>query len=207
MTKEYFKNINLFLTEESKKYTVYPKKIDSFNAFNVCQLNNVKAVVLGQDPYHSEGQAHGLSFSVQKGIRIPPSLRNIFKELKADLGINPPADGYLQSWAERGVLLLNSILTVRKGLPGSHKDCGWQTFTDNTIKLLNLLDRPIVFILWGAFAKSKKELITNNKHLILEAAHPSPFSAHNGFFGCKHFSKTNEFLIKNDIKPIDWNIR
>lgn len=208
MKKEYFGNISKFLSEESKQHAIYPPKEDIFNAFTYCEINNVKVVILGQDPYHGKDQAHGLSFSVRPGIPVPPSLKNIYKETKTDL--KSEADfsyGCLIRWTDRGVFLLNSILTVRASMPGSHRDCGWQTFTDNTIKVLNDLDRPIVFMLWGAFAKNKKNLLTNKKHLVLEAAHPSPYSAYSGFFGCKHFSKANEFLIKNNIEPINWDIK
>ena len=168
-------------------------------------FENVKVVIMGQDPYHGEGEAHGLSFSVQDNVKIPPSLQNIYKELYSDLGIPPKNTGNLTGWAKEGVLLLNSTLTVEKDKANSHQGVGWQYFTDYVIKVLNLSEKPIVFILWGNFARSKKVLITNPKHLILESPHPSPFSAYNGFFGSKPFSKTNDFLIKNNIKPIDWS--
>ena len=168
--------------------------------------NDVKAVILGQDPYHGYGQAHGLCFSVQKGVKCPPSLVNIYKELKADLSIDTPNHGNLTKWAQQGVLLLNTVLTVREGQPNSHKDCGWQWFTDEVIKMLNEREKPIVFILWGGNARSKKKLIDQNKHFIIESAHPSPLSAYNGFFGSKPFSKTNELLKSVNISPIDWNI-
>ncbi len=203
--KEYYLKIRNFLKNEYSTCNIYPHMNDIFNAFKYTSYKNTKVVILGQDPYHGKNQAHGLSFSVQKGILKPPSLQNIFKELKTDIGIDIPTHGDLTSWAKSGVLLLNASLTVKESTPNSHANCGWSIFTDNIISLLNQKEEPIVFILWGAFAKKKKSLITNNQHLILEAAHPSPFSAHNGFFGCKHFSKTNEFLSKYN-KNIDWNI-
>ena len=168
--------------------------------------NDVKAVILGQDPYHGYGQAHGLCFSVQKGVKCPPSLVNIYKELKSDLSIDTPNHGNLTKWAQQGVLLLNTVLTVREGQPNSHKDCGWQWFTDEVIKKLNEREKPIVFILWGGNARSKKKLIDQNKHFIIESAHPSPLSAYNGFFGSKPFSKTNKLLASVNISPIDWNL-
>lgn len=204
--QEYYKNIIEFIQQDAKQYTIYPSSKDIFNTFKYCPFENVKCVILGQDPYHGAGQAHGLSFSVNEGVTIPPSLKNIYKELKSDLGIDPPAHGCLVSWARQGVLLLNASLTVREGQPNSHKDIGWYTFTDKIISVLNEKDTPVVFILWGSFAKQKKNLITNNKHLILESPHPSPFSAHYGFFGSKPFSKTNDFLIKNNILPINWSL-
>ena len=179
---------------------------DIFNCFKLTDYSSVKAVILGQDPYHGYGQAHGLCFSVQKGIKPPPSLVNIYKELKSDLEIEIPTHGELTSWAKQGVLLLNTVLTVREGTPNSHKDCGWQWFTDEVIKLLNKRDSPIVFILWGGNARSKKKFIDQNKHFIIESAHPSPLSAYNGFFGSKPFSKTNALLKSVDIEPINWNI-
>lgn len=190
---------------DSNNGKIFPKRKDLFNAFELCSLENTKVLILGQDPYHRDNQAHGLSFSVPKGIAAPPSLKNIFKELKNDLNIDLPSHGCLESWAKQGVLLLNSILTVREGSPGSHKNIGWETFTNAVIKQVNDFERHIVFMLWGAFAKSKKVLITNERHLVLESAHPSPYSA-TGFFGCKHFSKANEFLIKNKINQINWSI-
>lgn len=180
---------------------------DIFNAFKLTSYDSVKAVIIGQDPYHGEGQAHGLSFSVRKGIAPPPSLVNIFKEIKDDVGIdNTGMHGELTKWAENGVLLLNSVLTVRADQARSHRNLGWEEFTSNVINLLNLREKPIVFMLWGADAKAKSALITNPQHLILKAAHPSPLSAYNGFFGCKHFSKANEFLKSRGIEPIDWSI-
>lgn len=197
-----FYNMIMKLYDEK---TIYPLKENIFNAFKLTSFENVKVVIVGQDPYHGEGEAHGLSFSVQDNVKIPPSLQNIYKELYSDLGIPPKNTGNLTGWAKEGVLLLNSTLTVEKDKANSHQGLGWQYFTDYVIKVLNLSEKPIVFILWGNFARSKKVLITNPKHLILESPHPSPFSAYNGFFCSKPFSKTNDFLIKNNIKPIDWS--
>ena len=205
--KEYFINLKKFVIEEYKTKEIYPKMSEIFNAFLKTSYDNVKVVILGQDPYHGENEAEGLSFSVKVGIQKPPSLINIFSELQSDLGISPPNHGSLVSWAEEGVLLLNSTLTVVKDSPKSHSNRGWETFTDEVIKALNKKDTPIVFILWGSDARSKKRFITNKKHLIIESAHPSPLSAYRGFFGSKPFSKTNEFLIKNNIKPINWKIK
>ena len=205
--KEYFKKLQKFIIDEYKTKTVYPKMSEIFNAFTKTTYDNVKVVILGQDPYHGEGEAEGLSFSVKVGIQKPPSLINIFSELKEDLGIDPPNHGSLVHWAEQGVLLLNATLTVLKDTPKSHSNKGWETFTDEVIKLINKKETPVVFILWGSDARSKKYLINNKKHLIIESAHPSPLSAYRGFFGSKPFSKTNEFLIKNNIKPIDWKIK
>ena len=205
--KDYFKNLQKFIIKEYKNKTIYPKMSEIFNAFTKTSYDNVKVVILGQDPYHGEGEAEGLSFSVKVGIQKPPSLINIFTELKNDLGINPPNHGSLVSWAEQGVLLLNATLTVVKDNARSHAGHGWEIFTDEVIKLINKKETPVVFILWGSDARSKRSLITNKKHLIIESAHPSPLSAYRGFFGSKPFSKTNEFLIKNNIKPIDWKIK
>jgi|ERR1700722_15704434 len=204
--KEYFRGIQKSVAADSEVGKIFPNRKDLFNAFKFCPIENTKILILGQDPYHGANQAHGLSFSVPERIAVPPSLKNIFKELKSDLNIDLPSHGCLESWAQQGVLLLNSILTVRQGSPGSHKGMGWEIFTNEVIRCVNDLEQPIVFMLWGAFAKSKKPLITNEKPLILQAAHPSPFSAHDGFFGCKHFSKANEFLIKNGTEPVDWKI-
>ena len=180
---------------------------DIFNAFKLTDYNDVKAVILGQDPYHGKGQAHGLCFSVKRGIKPPPSLINIYKEQKADLGIDQPFDsGDLTKWTKQGVLMLNTVLTVREASPNSHKGMGWEQITDKVIKLLNDREKPVVFILWGANARAKKSLITNPNHLIIESAHPSPFSAYNGFFGSRPFSRTNEFLIKTGQSPIDWQL-
>ena len=200
-----FKNFYNMIMKLYDEKTIYPLKENIFNAFKLTSFENVKVVIMGQDPYHGEGEAHGLSFSVQDNVKIPPSLQNIYKELYSDLGIPPKNTGNLTGWAKEGVLLLNSTLTVEKDKANSHQGLGWQYFTDYVIKVLYLSEKPIVFILWGNFARSKKVLITNPKHLILESPHPSPFSAYNGFFGSKPFSKTNDFLIKNNIKPIDWS--
>ncbi|MBO5475061.1 MAG: uracil-DNA glycosylase [Bacilli bacterium] len=187
--------------------TIYPAKENIFAALKLTPYKDVKVVIMGQDPYHGEGEAHGLSFSVMDGIKLPPSLKNIYKELYDDLGIIPANTGNLTKWAKEGVLLLNSTLTVVKDAPNSHSKLGWNLFTDYIIKKLNEREEPIVFILWGNFARSKKEFITNKRHLVIESAHPSPFSARNGFFGSRPFSKTNEFLEKNNIEPIDWDIK
>lgn len=205
--KEYFLKLMDYLKEEYSKKTIYPKQSDLFKAFRNTSYSDTRVVILGQDPYHGENQAEGLSFSVREGIQQPPSLKNIFKELNDDLGCSIPKTGSLVSWTLQGVLLLNAVLTVEKDKPASHKDLGWEIFTDAVIEKLNEKEEPVVFILWGAFAKSKKKLITNKKHYIIESAHPSPFSAYNGFFGSKPFSKTNKFLIKNNLKPIDWQIK
>lgn len=203
---EGFKKFLKIVDEKYKSKIVYPPKEYIFNALKLTSYENTKVVIVGQDPYHGEGEAHGLSFSVQKGIKIPPSLNNIYKELYNDLGIKPHIDGDLTKWAEQGVLLLNAVLTVEKDKPASHHKLGWELFTDYIIASLNEKKEPVVFILWGNFAKEKKKLITNSRHLIIESAHPSPFSASYGFFGSKPFSKTNEFLKKNNIKPIDWQL-
>lgn len=205
-SKEYFKNLVNFIKEEKSRYKIYPPGSLIFNAFNTTPVNKIKVVILGQDPYHGEGQAHGLCFSVPLGIKPPPSLINIFKELNSDLGIAFPKHGNLTSWAEQGVLLLNATLTVRANSPGSHQNKGWETFTDAVIKTLNDTKNNLVFILWGNYAKAKQNLINPEKHLILTAAHPSPFSANSGFFGCKHFSKTNEYLMKIGKEPINWSL-
>ena len=204
--KEYFINLLDFIKNEYKTKTIYPKQNEVFNAFRYTDYDNVKVVILGQDPYHGPNQAEGLSFSVSNEVLKPPSLKNIFKELESDLKIPFPEVNSLKKWAKEGVLLLNAVLTVEEHKPTSHKDKGWEIFTDDVIKLLNKKETPIVFILWGNYARSKKTLITNPKHLVLESAHPSPFSAYNGFFGSKPFSKTNEFLKKNNIKEIDWRV-
>ena len=204
--QEYFTNLIDFVKEEYKNKVIYPKQNEVFNAFRYTDFDNVKVVILGQDPYHGPNQAEGLSFSVSNEVLKPPSLKNIFKELESDLQIQFPEHNSLKPWAKQGVLLLNAVLTVEEHKPTSHKDKGWETFTDNIIKIINKRETPTVFILWGAYARNKKDLITNPKHLIIESAHPSPFSARNGFFGSKPFSKTNEFLRKNNIKEIDWRI-
>jgi len=203
--KEYYKNLRQYLIQEYKTTIVFPSKYDIFNALKYTSYQDVKAVILGQDPYHEPNQAHGLCFSVKRGIPKPPSLVNFFKELKSDFGIEPPAHGCLEDWAKQGVLLLNTVLTVRAGQANSHKGKGWEIFTDRVIELLNQREKPMVFILWGANAKTKTALITNKNHLILTAAHPSPLSAHNGFWGCRHFSKTNEFLRQYG-ESIIWEI-
>lgn len=204
--KPYYKELISFLKSEYENNIIYPPKENIFEALNLTPYKDVKVVILGQDPYQTPNFAHGLSFSVNIGITIPRSLNNIYKELSSDLGYYTPNHGNLIKWAEQGVLLLNTVLTVRKGESNSHKGKGWEVLTDKIISLLNKKETPIVFILWGRNARDKKNLITNPKHLILESPHPSPFSANYGFFGSKPFSKTNEFLLKNDRTPIDWQI-
>lgn len=204
--KEYYIKLREFLKTEYFSREIYPDMYNIFNAMKTTSYSDVKAVILGQDPYHEPGQAHGLCFSVKKGTEAPPSLRNIFKELYDDLGIPPAQHGELTKWAENGVLLLNTVLTVRRGEANSHKGMGWEIFTDNVIKKLNEREKPMVFLLWGAPAKRKRELITNPAHLVLMAAHPSPLSAYNGYFGCRHFSKCNEFLAAHGMEPIDWRL-
>ncbi len=205
--KEYYKKLYSFIVREYSEKTVYPAKDDIFNAFHLTPLSKVKVVILGQDPYHEPGQAHGLSFSVKKGIQKPPSLENIYKELQSDLGYSIPKSGDLTYWAEQGVLLLNSLLTVRAHEAFSHKGMGWEEFTDSAIKAVAMQDRPIVFILWGSAARSKKAFITNPQHLVIESAHPSPLSAYRGFFGSRPFSKCNDYLVSKNITPIDWQIK
>lgn len=205
-SKEYYKKLYLAVNNAYKTERVFPPADDIFNAFHFTPLADVKVVILGQDPYHEEGQAHGLCFSVKKGVDIPPSLQNIYKELNADLGCTIPNHGYLEKWAHQGVLMLNTVLTVRAHAANSHKGIGWEEFTDAAIRILNEIDRPIVYLLWGRPARMKKSMLNNPKHLILEAAHPSPLSAYNGFFGCRHFSKCNDFLTANGLEPIDWQI-
>ena len=204
--KGYYSQLYNFVKDEYSKTVVYPPAEDIFNAFHFTPLKDVKVLLLGQDPYHNEHQAHGLSFSVQPGQDIPPSLVNIYKELHDDLGCYIPNNGYLKKWADQGVLLLNTVLTVRAHQANSHQGHGWEQFTDAVIQAVNAQDRPIVYMLWGAPARRKKAMLTNPKHLILEAPHPSPLSAYRGFFGCKHFSKANEFLKVNGVEPIDWQI-
>lgn len=204
--KEYYLKLRDFLKYEYSHYRIYPNMYNIFNSLKYTSYNDVKAVILGQDPYHQPGQAHGLCFSVQKGTPIPPSLQNIYKELQSDLGIPPASHGELISWAQNGVLLMNTVLTVRESCPNSHKNQGWEIFTDRVIELLNEREKPVVFILWGANARSKTKIITNSNHLILQSAHPSPLSAYNGFFGNRHFSKTNDFLTAHGIEPVDWRI-
>ena len=202
----YYQKLRDFLKSEYSQHRIYPSMFDIFNALKYTPYNKVKVVILGQDPYHGAGQAHGLCFSVKKGIEPPPSLKNIFTEIKSDLGIDPPDHGELTSWAEQGVLLLNTVLTVREGLPNSHKNSGWELLTTKIVELLNDNQNPIVFLLWGANARAKTPILTNPNHLVLTAVHPSPLSAYNGFFGCKHFSKANDFLAKNGVEPVDWQI-
>ena len=205
--KPYFKQLyNFVMMEYQKETPIYPPKSDILNALRSTPLDKVKVVILGQDPYHNAGQAHGLSFSVNKGIAIPPSLLNIYKELRDDLGCYIPNNGDLTKWARQGVLLLNAILTVRAHQANSHQGKGWEQFTDAVIEAVNAQDRPIVIFLWGAPAGKKAKMLTNPKHLVLKAPHPSPLSAYRGFFGCKHFSKANEFLKANGVEPIDWQI-
>jgi len=204
--KPYYEKLWEFLIEEYSKFTIYPNQKDIFNALHYTPYENVKAVILGQDPYHGPGQAHGLSFSVKPEMRIPPSLRNIFKELQNDIGCDVPNNGYLVKWAEQGVLMLNTILTVRAGQAFSHRGQGWEIFTDRVISLLNEREKPVVFILWGRPAQEKIALINTNKHKIIQSPHPSPFAARKGFFGSNPFSKTNEFLHELDETPIDWQI-
>lgn len=204
--KEYFKNLLEFVKNEYKNKIIYPKQNEVFNAFRYTSFEDVKVVILGQDPYHGPNQAEGLSFSVSNEVLKPPSLKNIFKELESDLGIQFPEANSLKPWAKEGVLLLNAVLTVEEHMPTSHKDKGWETFTDNVIRILNTKKEPIVFILWGSYARNKKELITNPKHLIIESPHPSPFSARTGFFGSKPFSKANEYLKSQGIKEINWRV-
>ncbi|MBR4277106.1 MAG: uracil-DNA glycosylase [Lachnospiraceae bacterium] len=204
--KPYYRELFTFVGNEYASGQVFPPADEIFSAFNLTPLSKVKVVIIGQDPYHNVGQAHGLSFSVKPGIDIPPSLVNIYMELHDDLGCKIPNNGYLVKWAKQGVLMLNTVLTVRAHQAFSHQGHGWETFTDAAIKGLNKENRPIVFILWGRPAQSKKKMLNNPHHLILEAPHPSPLSAHRGFFGSKPFSKTNEFLIANGVTPIDWQI-
>lgn len=204
--KDYFINLMDFVKSEYKTKTIYPKQNEVFNAFRYTSFDDVKVVILGQDPYHGPNQAEGLSFSVSNEVLKPPSLKNIFKELESDLGIQFPEANSLIPWAKEGVLLLNAVLTVQEHTPTSHKDKGWETFTDNVIKVLNKKTTPVVFILWGSYARNKKELITNPLHYIIESPHPSPFSARTGFFGSKPFSKTNEYLKSKGIKEINWRV-
>jgi uracil-DNA glycosylase len=204
--KSYYINLRQFLVNEYKARNIFPNMNSIFNALKLTPYEDVKIVILGQDPYHGAGQAHGLSFSVQPGVRIPPSLLNMYKELQNDLGCYIPNNGYLVPWAKQGVLLLNTVLTVREGEANSHKNEGWENFTDRVISLLNEREKPIVFLLWGSNAKEKIKLITNSRHYILTTVHPSPLSANRGFMGCKHFSKTNEILKSLGEKEIDWQI-
>lgn len=203
--KPYYQKLRAFLKEEYAHYNIFPPMGKIFNALQSTPYDKVKAVILGQDPYHGAGQAHGLCFSVQKGVKPPPSLQNIFKELNSDIGMPLPPYGELTGWTKQGVLLLNTVLTVREGQANSHKGKGWEQFTDRVITLLNQRETPMVFLLWGSPARKKKELITNPIHLVLETVHPSPLSAYHGWFGCKHFSRCNEFLKEQGMAPIDWS--
>jgi len=204
--KDYFLKINEFVEGEYRTKTVYPPYEDIFNAFKLTPLSSVKVVVLGQDPYHEPGQAHGLAFSTPDGRPIPRSLKNIFKEINEEFSYSIPESGCLEKWAREGVFLLNTVLTVEEGNANSHSKCGWQTFTDNIIRILNKQDQPIVYLLWGKQAEKKKELIDNPKHLVLITSHPSPFSARRGFFGCNHFKLANEYLKENNLEEIDWKL-
>lgn len=204
--KDYYLQLRQFLISEYNSRTIYPPMNSIFNALKATSYSDVKAVILGQDPYHGAGQAHGMCFSVKKGTPPPPSLQNIFKEIQSELGLPIPPHGELTAWAKSGVLLLNTVLTVREGLANSHRGHGWEILTDRIIELLNKRDTPIVFLLWGGNARAKAKLIDNPKHLVLQCAHPSPLSAHNGFFGCGHFIKANEFLKSSGMEPIDWRI-
>lgn len=204
--KNYYLRLREFLKKEYANYTIYPEMYSIFNALHLTPFHQVKVVILGQDPYHGPGQAHGLSFSVQPGVPAPPSLQNIFKELEQDLGISPPNHGHLVHWAEQGVLLLNTVLTVRQGQAHSHRGMGWEIFTDKVIESLNFKDDPIVYILWGAAAQRKQELIDTTKHKVIKSPHPSPLSAYRGFFGSRPFSKTNRILEENGLKGIDWKL-
>jgi len=204
--KPYYEKLYKKVQEEYNTRLIFPPANDIFNAFDFTPLSEVKVVILGQDPYHGDGQAHGLCFSVKPDVDTPPSLVNIYKELHDDLGCYVPNNGYLEKWAKQGVLLLNTVLTVRAHQANSHRGIGWEEFTDAAIRILDEQDRPIVFLLWGKPAQTKKTMLHNPKHLILQAPHPSPLSAHRGFFGCRHFSQTNEFLKEHDLEPIDWQI-
>lgn len=204
--QDYMKDLQAFLAREYREYTVFPPKEDIFNALRYTAYRDVKVVVLGQDPYPGRGQAHGLSFSVRDGIALPKSLQNIFKELQEDVGFRMPQSGCLEKWAKQGVLMLNTVLTVREGEPNSHKGKGWEQFTDKVISLLNMREQPVIFVLWGANAKAKLNLITNPRNYVLSSQHPSPLSAYRGFFGCRHFSKINLILQRNGMEQIDWQL-
>lgn len=204
--KDYMKELQMFLAQEYKEHVIFPPKEDIFNALRYTSYSGVKVVVLGQDPYPGRGQAHGLSFSVRDGVPLPKSLQNIFKELQDDVGFRIPKSGCLEKWAKQGVLMLNTVLTVREGDPNSHKGKGWEQFTDKIIELLNGREEPVIFVLWGANAKAKLNLITNPRNYVLSAQHPSPLSAYRGFFGCRHFSKINLILERNGMEPIDWQL-
>lgn len=204
--QDYFKKLSVFIHHEYETKEIYPPKDKVFSAFEVCDYSDVKVVILGQDPYHEPHQAHGMCFSVNPGIQIPPSLVNIYKELHEDCGCYIPNNGYLLPWAKQGVFLLNTVMTVERGKANSHAKKGWEIFTDHTIQKINEKDDPVVFLLWGRNARNKADMIDHNKHLVLECAHPSPLSAYHGFFGCKHFSKTNAFLKQHGKDPINWQI-
>jgi uracil-DNA glycosylase len=204
--KPYFKELAKFVRDEYARHTVYPEGRSIFRAFNACPFEKTRVVILGQDPYHGPGQAHGLCFSVNDGVRIPPSLVNIFKELRDDVDFEIPQSGNLQRWSSQGILLLNATLTVRAASPGSHQGKGWEQFTDAAIQRLSEERENLVFLLWGAYAQRKGEIVDQSKHLVLKAAHPSPFAAHKGFFGCRHFSTTNEYLLQNGQSAIDWSL-
>ena len=203
-SKDYFYKIRSFIKQEYKNKRIFPPPKLIFNAFNLTPVNKVKVIIIGQDPYHGEGQAHGLAFSVPNDIKIPPSLLNIYKELKEDVNKEIPIDGFLQDWAKQGVLLLNSVLTVESGKANSHKNIGWEKFTESVIEKISIKKNKLVFLLWGNYAHKKEKFIDSSKHLILKSVHPSPLSAYNGFFGCKHFSKTNKYLKENNIGVINW---
>lgn len=204
--KPYYQQLRKVLLKEYQTKVIYPDKYDIFNALHLTPFNETKVVIIGQDPYHGPGQAHGLSFSVKPGVALPPSLQNIYKELQADLGCYIPNNGYLVEWAKQGVLLLNSVLTVRAGTPNSHKGLGWEILTNKVIETLNQREKPVVFILWGNFAQQKQQLITSSQHFILKSPHPSPLSANRGFFGNRPFSRTNAILRENGLEEIDWQI-
>jgi uracil-DNA glycosylase len=206
MEKTYYQQLRKVLREEYQTKVIYPDQDDIYNALQFTAFNETKVVIIGQDPYHGPGQAHGLSFSVKPGVKIPPSLKNIYKELQTDLGCSIPNHGHLVEWTKQGVLLLNAVLTVQAGIPNSHKSLGWEMFTDKVIETLDQRETPVVFILWGRFAQQKQQLITSSKHLIIKSPHPSPFSAHKGFFGSRPFSQTNAFLRKIGSKEINWQI-
>jgi uracil-DNA glycosylase len=207
LKKDYILDLDKFLlNEENKKKIIYPDRKNILNSFNCVPFKNLKVVIIGQDPYHGQGQAHGLSFSVMPKVKTPPSLKNIFKELKSDLDIQIPNNGFLESWAKQGILLLNSVLTVEEKIPASHKNQGWEIFTDKVVEVINFEKENVVFLLWGNYAIKKGINIDRSKHCVLEAPHPSPFSAYKGFFGCKHFSKTNQYLESKNQQVIDWNL-
>ncbi|MDI9540773.1 MAG: uracil-DNA glycosylase [Bacillota bacterium] len=205
-SQDYFKKLSSFLKQQYEEKTIYPPKIEVFSSFYFTDLDKVKVVILGQDPYHQQNQACGLAFAVRPGVPLPPSLINIYKEIEDDLKVKMSNNGFLIKWATQGVMLLNAVLTVEQSRANSHRGKGWEIFTDNVIAHLNKQDQPIVFLLWGNNAKEKMKLLDNPKHLVLTSVHPSPLSAHRGFFGCKHFSKANDFLIKNGVEPIDWTM-